>query len=324
MLYLEYPSWISPVVVPGLPIRWYGLMYLVAFAVAYAMFMRQVKEREIDTDSDTVLSVFTWTIVGLMIGARVFSAFVYEPDGRYLTRPWLIFWPFDEEMNLVGLRGMSYHGGLIGAAAGFIVSTRLKRIDTLDWGDMLVSGIPLGFTFGRIGNFINGELYGRVTTAPWGMLFPNARRLPAEESWVQEIAAEVGITIAAVQRSVNLPRHPSQLYQAMLEGVILWAILWFVFRTRARFRGFMVSVYLMGYGIARFIGEYFREPDPALGFRIRLSPIPNPPALLLTPWNFTTGQVLSALMILAGIACFVLFRRHDRRRPSAGSSAGSA
>ncbi len=318
MFYLEYPSWISPVVIPGLPIRWYGLMYLVAFAVAYALFMRQVKERGIDTDSDTVLSVFTWTIVGLMIGARVFSALVYEPDGRYLARPWLIFWPFDEEMNLVGLRGMSYHGGLIGAMVGFIVSTRLKKIDTLDWGDMLVSGIPLGFTFGRIGNFINGELYGRVTTAPWGMLFPNARRLPASESWVREIAAEVGITITEVQRTVNLPRHPSQLYQALLEGVVLWALLWFVFRKRVPFRGFMVSVYLMGYGVARFIAEYFREPDAALGFRIRLSSIPNPPALLVTPWNFTTGQVLSTLMVLAGLICFFLFRRHARNRSVGG------
>ena len=318
MFYLEYPSWISPVVIPGLPIRWYGLMYLVAFAVAYALFMRQVKERGIDTDSDTVLSVFTWTIVGLMIGARVFSALVYEPDGRYLARPWLIFWPFDAEMNLVGLRGMSYHGGLIGAMVGFIVSTRLKKIDTLDWGDMLVSGIPLGFTFGRIGNFINGELYGRVTTAPWGMLFPNARRLPASESWVREIAAEVGITITEVQRTVNLPRHPSQLYQALLEGVVLWALLWFVFRKRVPFRGFMVSVYLMGYGVARFIAEYFREPDAALGFRIRLSSIPNPPALLVTPWNFTTGQVLSTLMVLAGLICFFLFRRHARNRSVGG------
>lgn len=314
MFYLEYPSWISPVVVPGLPIRWYGLMYLVAFAVAYAMFMRQVKERGINTDSDTVLSVFTWTIVGLMVGARVFSALVYEPGGRYWARPWLIFWPFDEEMNLVGLRGMSYHGGLIGAAVGFIVTTRLKKIDTLAWGDMLVSGVPLGFAFGRLGNFINQELYGRVTTAPWGMLFPNARRLPVSEPWVQEIAAEVGIVIAATQRTVNLPRHPSQLYQALLEGVILWAVLWFVFRKRVPFRGFLASVYLMGYGVARFIGEYFREPDPALGFRIRLSPLPNPPALLVTPWNFTTGQILSVLMILAGLTCFFFFRRHERKR----------
>ncbi len=313
MFYLEYPSWISPVVVPGLPIRWYGLMYLVAFAVAYAMFMRQVKERGINTDSDTVLSVFTWTIVGLMVGARVFSALVYEPGGRYWARPWLIFWPFDEEMNLVGLRGMSYHGGLIGAAVGFIVTTRLKKIDTLAWGDMLVSGVPLGFAFGRLGNFINQELYGRVTTAPWGMLFPNARRLPVSEPWVQEIAAEVGIVIAATQRTVNLPRHPSQLYQALLEGVILWAVLWFVFRKRVPFRGFLASVYLMGYGVARFIGEYFREPDPALGFRIRLSSIPNPPALLVTPWNFTTGQILSVLMILAGLTCFFFFRRHERK-----------
>ncbi len=313
MFYLEYPSWISPVVVPGLPIRWYGLMYLVAFAIAYAMFMRQVKERGINTDSDTVLSVFTWTIVGLMVGARVFSALVYEPGGRYWARPWLIFWPFDEEMNLVGLRGMSYHGGLIGAAVGFIVTTRLKKIDTLAWGDMLVSGVPLGFAFGRLGNFINQELYGRVTTAPWGMLFPNARRLPVSEPWVQEIAAEVGIVIAATQRTVNLPRHPSQLYQALLEGVILWAVLWFVFRKRVPFRGFLASVYLMGYGVARFIGEYFREPDPALGFRIRLSSIPNPPALLVTPWNFTTGQILSVLMILAGLTCFFFFRRHERK-----------
>ena len=316
MLYIEYPSWISPFVLPGLPIRWYGLMYLAAFATTYFLFVRQIKEKKVPTDPDSVLNLFFWAIVGLLIGARVFSALVYEPSGRFLSRPWLIFWPFDENMTFTGLQGMSYHGGFLGALIAVVVYTRVKKIDTLAWGDMLATGIPLGFTFGRLGNFINGELYGRVTTAPWGMIFPNARRLPTSEPWVVEIAETVGIAIAANQQSINLPRHPSQLYQAFLEGILLWAVMWFIFRKRSPFRGFMISVYIMGYGIARFIGEYFREPDAGLGFRITLSSTPNPPALFVSPWNFTTGQILSFLMIVGGIVCLFLFRLYDRRSPA--------
>ena len=129
--------------------------------------------------------------------------------------------------------------------------------------------------------------------------FRTRKRVPTSNPAVREIAEETGIDIAG-QAMVNLPRHPSQLYEAFLEGVLLWAVMWFIFRPRKPFRGFMIGVYLIGYSIARFIAEYFRAPDPGLDFVIQWGPSANPRWLLLSPWNFTTGQVLSAIMALAG------------------------
>src|SRR5690606_23456479 len=139
-------------------------------------------------------------------------------------------------------------GGLIGAVAAIVIYCRVKKIDLLDWGDMLVQGIPLGYTFGRIGNFINGELYGRVTPGPFGVVFPNARRIPANEPWVPEFAEKAGFEIPDGQLLLNLPRHPSQLYEAFLEGIVLWIIMWFIVRPNRPFKGFSVAIYIIGYG----------------------------------------------------------------------------
>ena len=314
-LYLTYPQWLSPVIIPGLPLRWYGLMYLAAFATAYVLFVRQLKERKIDYDPDTVVNMFFWAIVGLLVGARIFATTIYDPTGFYLRRPWLIFWPFDEQMRFTGIQGMSYHGGLVGAVVGIVAYLRYKKIDVLDWGDMLVTGIPLGYTFGRLGNFINGELYGRVTTLPWGMIFPHARRIPASEPWAAEIAEQVGIAVTSPDQLLNLPRHPSQLYQMVLEGIVLWAVLWFVFRKQKPFRGFMIGAYLIGYGLVRFLAEYTRRPDDGLVFPIQLSSRPNPPDLFVSLLNITTGQILSFLMIVAGALCLLIFQRMKQAEP---------
>ena len=297
--YLQYPEWLSPVVIPGLPIRWYGLMYLVAFTVAYLLLRYQLREQKIEVDQDTVLNLFFWGIIGLLLGARVFAALVYDPSGRYLTAPWLIFWPFDSQGEFTGLQGMSYHGGLLGAVIAGVLYLKRHKLSVLEWGDMIVAGIPLGFMFGRIGNFINGELYGRVTTSAIGMMFPHARRLDTRNPWVAEIAEAHGIEYTAGEL-INLPRHPSQLYQAFLEGFALWAILWFFVRKRKPFHGFVLASYLIGYGVLRFIAEYFREPDEGLEFPIQLSSLPNPPELFVSPLNITTGQILSSLMVIAG------------------------
>ena len=104
-LYFAFPDWISTEIIPGLPFRWYGMMYLVAFAVTYLLFMYQVKRRKLDVDPDTVLNMFFWIIIGLLIGARIFATLLFDESGRYWARPWLIFWPFDENMNFVGLQG---------------------------------------------------------------------------------------------------------------------------------------------------------------------------------------------------------------------------
>ncbi len=312
-LYVHFPEWLSPEIIPGLPFRWYGMMYLVAFAVGYYLVQRQVKERNLQVDNEEVANLFFWGIIALLVGARVFAALIYDTSGRFRAAPWLIFWPFDENMNFTGLQGMSYHGGMLGGVVGAVIYCRVRKLNVLNWGDMIVAAVPAGFTFGRIGNFINGELYGRVTTAPWGMVFPQARRLSTAEPWVANYAEQLGIAFEP-GAMVNLPRHPSQLYQAGLEGVLLWLLLWFVIRKRSPFRGFMISMYMIGYGTFRFIAEYFREPDAGLGFVMRLSSRANPPQLFVSPLNFTMGQVLSALMILGGaiaLAAFAYVKDHE-------------
>ncbi len=313
-LYLKYPSWISPEIIPGLPFRWYGLMYLIAFGVTYALFIYQVKRRHLKFDADEVTSFFFWAIIGLLIGARIFSGIFYDPTGLYLHKPWLIFWPFDEHMRFTGFQGMSYHGGLVGAIVATAIYARVRKLNLLLWGDMLVAGIPLGYTFGRLGNFINGELWGRVTTVPWGMVFPDAQRYPANLDWVTQVAHKTGIPIEFSNQLINLPRHPSQLYEAFFEGIVLWLILWFVLRKRDTFPGFMVCAYVIGYGLIRFIIEYFRQPDQGIGYVIRLSSAKVPPELLRTPFDFTMGQVLSFAMLVGGvIAMIILHKRYDQR-----------
>ena len=264
--------------------------------------------------NDDVINLFFWIIIGLLIGSRIFATTIYDTTGRYAGKPWLIFWPFDAEMNFTGLQGMSFHGGLIGGVIAGVVYARIRKFNIPELADVIVTSVPLGYTFGRIGNFINGELYGRITDAPWGVLFPHAERVPTSHSAVREIAASVGIDISG-QAMVNLPRHPSQLYEAFLEGVLLWAIMWFVFRTRKPFRGFMVGVFLVGYSIARFIAEYFRQPDPGLDFVIQWGPANNPRWLLMSPWNITTGQVLSLIMAVVGIIVMVAIRLHVGKKP---------
>jgi phosphatidylglycerol:prolipoprotein diacylglycerol transferase len=311
--YISYPTWLHPEIIPGLPLRWYGLMYLVAFAITYLLFNYQVKQRKLNIERDTVMNFFFWGIVGLLIGARLFATLIFDSTGRYLLKPWLIFWPFDENFRFTGFTGMNYYGGLVGAVVACIIYTRVKKLDFFDWADMLVAGIPLGYTFGRFGNFINGELYGRLTTAPWGMIFPNARSFPASESWVVDFARKCNLDISQDAVMVNLPRHPSQLYEAFLEGIFLWLVIWFIFRKRRPFQGFLLGVYIISYGLVRFFVDYFRIP---LGkdFAIKLSSIENPPYLLLTPWNFLASQIFSILMILGGGILLILLYMYWKRR----------
>jgi phosphatidylglycerol:prolipoprotein diacylglycerol transferase len=313
LAYIPFPAWLKPEIIPGLPIRWYGLMYLVAFAVAYLLVRVQVREKSLSVSKDDVLNLFFWAIVGLMVGARLVAVTVYSPDGYYLSRPWEIILPvriIGGRPRLTGLAGMSYHGGLAGTILACILYIRRKKWNVREWGDMMVTGSALGYTFGRLGNFINGELFGRITTVAWGMVFPLAEEFPTRESWVRELAAKVGIDITGLQQ-VNLPRHPSQLYEAFFEGLVLWAILWFIFRKRRAFRGQLMAVYIMGYGILRFLIEYVRQPDAELGFPIYPVRLDNP-LIQFSPFNLTTGQILNLLMILAGVACYLLFRRQDR------------
>jgi phosphatidylglycerol:prolipoprotein diacylglycerol transferase len=285
-------------------------MYLVAFAVAFFLTRYQIRERKMNVASDDVINLFFWGIIGLLLGARIFSTLIYDQSGDYWRQPWLIFWPFSQG-RFVGFQGLSYHGGLFGIIVASLIYLRVHKMEFWDWADMIGISAPLGYTFGRLGNFINAELYGRVTSSGWGMLFPHAEKVPSNNFAVEEIARETGIEITGPM--VNLPRHPSQLYEAFFEGIFLWVVLWFVFRKRRKFKGQLVSLYVIGYGIVRFFIEYFREPDAGLNFPIHLSLVDNPRYLLLTPWNFTMGQILCAIMIVAGVLMYFLLRHKDFR-----------
>ncbi|MFC2330394.1 MAG: prolipoprotein diacylglyceryl transferase [Treponema sp.] len=319
-LYINYPSWIHPEIFPNIPVlgllRWYGLMYVFAFGTAFFILKKVMKEGMLNTDSftateDDIFSFIATGIVFLLIGARVFSALVYDTSGMYKRMPWLIFWPFDSHGNFTGLAGMSYHGGFIGGLLGMIIWCVRRKQPVFKWIDAMVTAIPLGYTFGRLGNFLNGELFGRITTAPWGIVFPNAERFSLSLEWVRLFAEKVGIPVGN-EALVNLPRHPSQLYEAFFEGIVLWVIIW-ALRRRKKWDGLLSGVYMTGYGLFRFVIEYFREPDAELGYRIAkdsAAPIYTNTSLL----NFSTGQVLCFIMIVGGIVMALATYGYSRKR----------
>jgi phosphatidylglycerol:prolipoprotein diacylglycerol transferase len=295
-------------------------MYLCAFVVAYLLFSYQLKERKLAVNRDMVLDMFFWAIVGLLVGARAFAVTIYDSSGYYLQHPLQIILPFsivDGRFRLTGIAGMSYHGGVVGVTIAVITYLKVKKLDTLEWADMLVAGIPLGYTFGRLGNFINAELYGRITRVPWGMVFPNAEGFQVSQPWVKDFASTVGLPVPSAGL-MNLPRHPSQLYEAIFEGLVLWLVLWFIVRKHRPYKGFTTACYIMGYGVFRFFIEYARQPDKGIGpggfgYPIILVPLDNYYAQF-SPFNFTTGQILNVLMIGAALIMMAVFRARARRQ----------
>jgi len=265
------PENLSPVLfqIGGFKLQYYGLMYLVAFAVVYGLVTYRLKnENRFSLTPDQAKDLLFNMILGLIIGARIGYVVFYNP-GYYIRHPLEIVLPFSfsNGMTFTGISGMSFHGGLIGllAAAGwYIKSTGLNFREA---ADLFAPAVPLGYTFGRLGNFINGELYGRMTDSPLGMYFPQA---PGS-----------GL------------RHPSQLYEAFFEGIFLFAVMW-TLRKRPLPEGTMLAIFLLGYGTVRFFIEYFRQPDAHLGF-VWLS--------------FSMGQILCGGMIVAGILLFYRFRK---------------
>lgn len=268
------PDNISPVIleIGWFKLQYYGLMYIVAFAVTYFLVLYRVKhEDRFGITKDQVKDVTTLLILGLIIGARLGYVLFYNLS-YYLTHPLEIILPFSfsNGFQFTGISGMSYHGGLVGVIIAGWLYVRKAKIDFWKGVDLFMPVIPLGYTFGRLGNFINGELYGRITTAPIGMYFPLG---PTKEL-----------------------RHPSQLYEAFFEGIFLFAVLWSIRKINLP-KGAMLAIYLIGYGLVRFIIEYFREPDAHLGF------------VLL---SFSMGQILCSLMIISGGILYFYLLRRDR------------
>jgi phosphatidylglycerol:prolipoprotein diacylglycerol transferase len=216
-------------------------MYIVAFAITFLLVLYRVKrEDRFEITSDQVKDLTTYMIIGLVIGARL-GYVVFYNLAYYLQHPLEIILPFSfsNGVTFTGISGMSYHGGLIGVILVTWLYTRKAGLDWWSVVDLYIPAIPLGYTFGRLGNFINGELYGRVTTSSIGMYFPMAK------------AGEL--------------RHPSQLYEAFFEGIFLFAILWSIRKIKIP-KGAMLAIYLIGYGTVRFCIEFFRQPDAQIGF----------------------------------------------------------
>jgi phosphatidylglycerol:prolipoprotein diacylglycerol transferase len=260
-------------------IRWYGLMYAVGFASSFLLVRYQIKKQGLgpkgegqDKAGKAAISevfleaLYTYLVLGLVIGARLGYVLFYDLSS-YMKNPLEIF--------AVWHGGMSFHGGMIGALAAGYLCCRKYKVDFWTVADMVVVTAPIGLAAGRLGNFINGELYGRVTDVPWAMVFPAGG---------------------------PLPRHPSQLYEFFLEGV-LFTILW-IAKDRKHRPGMMTALILVLYGLFRFIVEFFRQPDAQLGF------IAGP---------FTMGQILSVLTSLGGIVLYLIRRDKTATKEATGS-----
>ncbi len=271
------PETMDPVLfqIGGFRLQYYGLMYIVAFALTYLLVGYRLRReaRFGQIDAGRLQDLFTVMILGVIVGGRLGYVLFYN-FSYYLRHPLEVFLPFRFSgggIEFTGISGMSFHGGLIAVLAGVWWYARRHGIDYRDVADLFAPAVPLGYSFGRLGNFINGELFGRVTTAPVGMRFP--------------LAPDPGL------------RHPSQLYEACFEGVFLFAVLWGL-RRRALPRGAMLALYLIGYGAVRFVIEYFREPDAHLGF----------------VWlRFSMGQLLCLAMVGAGSGLYGYYRFLEKK-----------
>jgi phosphatidylglycerol:prolipoprotein diacylglycerol transferase len=260
---LQYPQ-IDPVALQIGPIavHWYGLMYLIGFALVWLLGRWRIQHGKTDLSLRDLEDIIFYSVLGVVAGGRLGYVLFYKP-AEYLANP--------IEILYLWQGGMSFHGGLIGVIVVLLLFARKRNKTLLEIGDFVAPLIPLGLGAGRLGNFINGELWGRATTAPWGMVFPQA--------------------------GDGVARHPSQLYEMGLEGFALFALVWW-FARKPRPAGQISALFLMGYGVFRFLVEFTREPDDYLG--------------LLTG-GLSMGQLLSLPMILAGALIFVFSARRSNR-----------
>lgn len=258
MLSIPFPQ-IDPIAlqIGPLAIRWYSLAYIAGIVLAWIYTKRLCKSWRSSITAEHLGDFVVWATIGIILGGRLGYVFFYSFE-HYLSDPLQIL--------AIWGGGMSFHGGLTGVIVAVWLFSRKRNLPLLTLGDMIACAAPIGLFLGRLANFVNGELYGRVTEVPWAMVFPNGG---------------------------PLPRHPSQLYEAFFEGLVLFLLLAALARYPwARQRpGFLIGVFLTGYGLARFLLEWVREPDAQLGF-------------LLGSW--TMGQLLSAPLILLG-GCFLFW-----------------
>lgn len=247
----------------GLSVHWYGIMYVLALVVALLMAKYFAKKDSLGISNSLLDNYFFWVEIGVILGARLGYILIYDPNtSYYILHPWQIFNPFVNG-EFVGIRGMSYHGAVV----GFILATLMfcKRYKQNLWMllDLVALSVPLGYFFGRIGNFLNQELFGRVTNEPWAIMVAGTLR------------------------------HPSQLYEAVLEGLVLFVIL-FIYRKYKKFDGELIAMYAMLYTLARFLCEFFREPDFGIGF---------------VAFGMSMGQILSICMFAFGFIVYINLKK---------------
>jgi phosphatidylglycerol:prolipoprotein diacylglycerol transferase len=247
-----------------LAIRWYGLMYVLAFAIFVLLGRVRVKQGLTrGLTANDIDDLLVWGVAGVILGGRIGYVLFYK-FGYYAAHPLEVFF--------IWQGGMSFHGGFLGVLVAMGLYARRRKIAWLDLMDAIAPLVPPGLAAGRLGNFINGELPGRATDLPWGMWFPQVDRSP-------------------------LARHPSQLYQFALEGVLLFIVVW-MFSRKPRTTGAVSGLFLIGYGVMRFVAEFARAPDDFLG---------------LLALGLSMGQWLSLPMVAAGVA---MMAWAYRRNPS--------
>ena len=252
-----YPH-INPVAFSLGPIKvhWYGIMYLLGFLAAYSLARLRVRWYNLPWSAEQISDLIFYAAIGVIVGGRLGYLLFYNTQA-FLHNPLILF--------KIWQGGMSFHGGLIGVAVASFYTARRMHRNFLEISDFIMPLVPLGLAAGRLGNFINGELWGRITHAPWAMIFPHVD---------------------------YYPRHPSQLYEFMLEGVLLFIII-FYYAHKPRQTGRVTGLFLIAYALCRILIECFREPDQQLSF------------LLAT--GLTMGQWLSMPMLLLGL--YLFFRR---------------
>ncbi len=257
---LSFPK-IDPVIfsIGPFAIRWYALAYIAGLLIAW-YYCRRLTTRPPQRLSANAFDDFMlWATLGIVLGGRLGYVLFYKP-GFYLSHPL--------EILFIWQGGMSFHGGLLGVVAAVVFFARRRGVPIMALSDIVACAAPIGLCLGRIANFVNGELYGRPSDVPWAMVFP---------------------------RGGPLPRHPSQIYESLLEGLVLFLALYFLVRRGALERtGALTGAFFMGYALARMLAEVFREPDAHLGFILG---------------EATMGQVLSLPMLLIGLGLVIWARR---------------
>lgn len=284
--YLKFPE-IDPVMfsIGPVSLHWYGMMYLVGFVFALWLANRRAAKPNSGWTKNEVETLLYVGFVGVFIGGRLGYVLFYNLP-VFLNDPLYLFKVWDG--------GMSFHGGLIGVICAMIWFAKRTKRKFFQVADFVAPLIPFGLGLGRIGNFINGELWGRVTLdTPWAFLFPTSRSAD-----LQLVAQDPATLLPIIQEYGVLPRHPSQLYEMLLEGVVLFIIL-NIFVRKSRPLGSVSGLFLIGYGAFRIIVEFFRQPDAQLGLFGGVS----------------MGQILSIPMILLGIIFMVWAYRQDKKTP---------